>query len=252
MQLNNGIKFENQFINSIDGKTYQELPDAIKNFISHSFNNVDLNSVFHAEHCDPQAKPDVMINYKGETHFVSLKTGKARILHAEQLSKFADKLDKAGIPPTYIETVKKFHYGDGTTDGSGTERLGYDRLFPKMYPEICTANLYLNDNINFIVDFVDTLMFKGNNPNLPVADFIYHGTMEKGVFTSRIQVLKYVRCKHSRFEYIRNLHIGPIHFTPYARYADKTNREDYEYKRDIVTFSWPNLIADIEYISKWY
>ena len=127
MFINNGFEFENEFINTINCKKINEIPLNIRSCLKQMFDGVeDENSCFFATHCDPRGKPDVEITFKNQKHYISLKTGSATIVHAENIDIFISKLEKLGISKSTIEIIKKFQYGDGTTDGTGTKRLSYE------------------------------------------------------------------------------------------------------------------------------
>ena len=117
-----------------------------------------------------------------------------------------------------------------------------------MLKDFSVANEELNQYNQDVVNFVDKVVFIGNDENLPSADFIYHGNINFGVICSRQNVIKHLRKRN--YDYMRNLHIGPIQFHPYARYVNGVGK--HEYKRDIVNFKWINFIGDLEYIAQHY
>lgn len=248
MPQNYGLQFETDFINYLNNKKFCQLSENFSKICKVIFTSISENDLIFAEHCDLSAKPDVKITVNGETHFISLKTNTAKHVHSEELEKFISKLILNNISKSTIDTIKKFHYGDGTLNGTGSIRMTYDELFPTMISEIKTANEELNEYNERMLNFVVNSVFVGNNPNLPEADFIYHGSLNFGIIVSRKQVIKHL--KKRNYDYMRNLHIGPIQFHPYARYASFNERNPY--KRNIVNFVWVNFVSDLEYISSHY
>ena len=246
--IDTGTKFEAEIISNLNDKTYDQLSANLKNIIRNMFPDVCEHSLIKAEHCDPYGKPDVKITINDESHFLSLKTGTAKSIHCEAFSKFLAKVEEIGVSEKTISILKRFQYGDGTEDGTGEVRLTYEELFPKMVQDIKYANEELNYSNEKMVQFVDTLVFKGNCPEKPSADFIYHGNIEYGVIVSRQKILKHLRRKN--YDYMRNLHIGPIQFHPYARYVDF--EANYPEKREKTNFKWINFEADLYYISTHY
>lgn len=248
MYNNNGTLAEQEFIKALDMQKFSDLNNNLKNFISIIFPQIDDSEVLHAEHCNPLGKPDIKVTFKGESHFVSLKSGTAEHVHNEQLTKFLKKIEMFHVPSFVMDTLKRFHYGDGTLDGTGDVRMSYEELFPTMISDIRVANDYLNESNDNIVNFVDTIVFKGNDESLPAADFLYHGNVNYGIMCSRKQVLKHLKRKN--YDFMRNLHIGPIQFHPYARYVAGDGA--HPFKRELVNFKWVNLIPDIDYIFNHY
>lgn len=248
MSINYGTNFEDDFIESINTKKYFNLSENMKQVIKTMFPNVKEENQIVAEKCDPYGKPDIKVTIGDLSHYVSLKTNTAKHIHSEELSIFIKQLTNFNISSKTLDTIRKFHYGDGTLDGTGNIRMTYDELFPTMIKEIKEANEELNEFNEHVVKLVDKFVFIGNNESRPSADFIYHGSLKFGVICSRKQVLKHLRRRN--YDFMRNLHIGPIQFHPYARYA--SFKEKHPYKRDIVNFVWVNFISDLEYISNHY
>ena len=246
--VNDGIKFEKIFISAVNNKHFDELSNNLQHIIKVMFPYTFNEGIITACHCDPTGKPDVKIVIGTEEHYLSLKTGSSQAVHCEDFHKFLDKVNKIGVSEKTISTLKRFQYGDGTEDGTGTVRQSFVELFPQMVKEIKDANEELNYSNDRMVEFVDILVFKGNYDEKPSADFIYHGNMDYGVIVSRNQVLKHLRRRN--YEYMRNLHIGPIQFHPYARYVDFES--NYPEKREKTNFKWVNFESDLYYISTHY
>lgn len=248
MFINPGLKVENDLIEALNNKKISEISNNLKHLILHIFDNVNLNATIMAEHCDPRGKPDIKLIIENETHYLSVKSGQSKSIHCEEINKFIKFLSDSEVSQETIDTILLYQYGDGTTDGSGKERLGYDDLFPFLVKRIKKANEELNEYNDFLLRFIDRVLFKGNFPDLPAADCIYHGNVEYGVACTKKQIIKHLRKKN--YDYMHNLHIGPVQFRPYARYVDFIERNPG--KRSITQFGWVNLNADLMYISERY
>lgn len=248
MSTNNGTQFELDFMNALNEKHFSELSENLQKVVKMIFPNVSSQDIVKSEKCDPYGKPDISIIVNGVAHFVSLKTNTAKHVHSESLNVFVDQLKNYNISNDTINVIKKFHYGDGTLNGKGEIRMSYDELFPTMISEIKIANEELNQFNERMVKIVDKFLFEGNDSSKQEAEFIYHGSLNFGVLCSRKQVIKHLRRRN--YDYMRNLHIGPLQFHPYARYA--SFKEKNPYKREIVNFVWVNFISDLEYISEHY
>ena len=246
--IDSGTKFEAQMIDALNNKRFDDLSANLQNIIKTMFPNVEKSNIITSEHCEPYGKPDIKVTINDETHFLSLKTGTSKMIHCEAFEKFLLKVKDIGVTEKTISILKRFQYGDDTEDGTGKKRYSYEELFPLMFNDFRYANQDLNYSNEKMVQFVDILVFKGNYPEYPSADFIYHGNIEYGVIVSREQVLRHLRRKN--YDYMKNLHIGPIQFHPYARYVDF--KENYPEKREKTNFKWINFESDLYYISTHY
>ena len=109
-------------------------------------------------------------------------------------------------------------------------------------------NKELNANKQFVKAVIERCLFKGTWEGNIEADYIYHGDVNYGVVCSKAQIMKHVDKR--TWEYMDNLHIGPIQFRPHARYInDRIKKEEYRWKVD---FWWAKLSADLEYIAERY
>ena len=96
--------------------------------------------------------------------------------------------------------------------------------------------------------FIYRCLFKGTQEKNIEADFIYHGDVNYGVVCSKDQIFKHV--DRRSWDYMDNLHIGPIQFRPHARYTNtEIKREEKRWKVD---FWWARLPADLDYIAERY
>lgn len=247
-QINKGLQSETTFINAFNGKTYPQLGNNLKVVARHLYSDVDDTSVFSAVKSDPRGKPDMTITYKEETHYVSLKSGADEIVHAEDIVKFLSFLNDHGVSQRTQDTLRLFQYGDGTLDGTGAKRLGYEELMPILAPKIREANIELECDKALLLDLADRLVFQGNYHDLPAADLIYHGTVDYGVSASITQIKKHLTRRS--FSFYNSPHIGPFHPRPYARYLDFS--DPYPEKRNIMNFKWMRLYSDIAYIGERY
>ena len=133
-------------------------------------------------------------------------------------------------------------------DGSGKKRYDYIEIRRALDKRIKDLNKEFNSNKDFVKAVIERLMFKGGQEDNIEADFIYHGDIHYGVICSKSQIFKHV--DHRDWDFMDNLHIGPIQFRPHARYVDgDTKKEKSRWKID---FWWATLAADLDYIAERY
>ena len=252
MPINLGNQKEAQMIYALNNRKVGELSNNLKHFITTLFCFVNDNDVIKAYKVDDANKTDFVIEINGQEENISLKTGGAEVVHNEILDNFVDYLRSEGISEETIETIKLFHYGDGSTDGTGTRRLGYLDVVSSLKERIKKANVELNKDVGFVVDTLDHCVLVGaNSKNIPVTA-IYFGELEYGVFATRRQIETHFarRTKAGAYNYMDHLHIGPLLLRPDARYVGKTISD--ERKRERIVVYWPRFSADLEFISKRY
>ena len=133
-------------------------------------------------------------------------------------------------------------------DGSGEKRMDYRQLIHKLAPRIVELNKELNSNKAFVKEFIYRCLFKGTQEKNIEADYIYHGDINYGVVCSKDQIFKHV--DRRSWDYMDNLHIGPIQFRPHARYTNTEIKK--EERRWKVDFWWARLSADLDYIAERY
>ena len=243
----NGIQNEKEIMEALDGKSFKELSDHLKKVVQTMFRDIKDDDVIHAEKVPGFAKPDLKISVNDEKHYLSIKFGSSSSLHCEQLEVLINWLSDHGIDDETIDNLLLYHYGDGTRDGSGQRRMPQQEVLRVYSKEVEQLNLKLNSNRFFVRDFVKRVVFDGNDPFKPSADFIYHGDIEEGEICSKEAMLAY--CKRKTFHRLINVHIGPVMIRPYARYTSGV--ETYPEKRQKVAFEWSRIGWDIMYINKW-
>ena len=88
MIKNNGFLMEEEFVNALNNKDPNSLPNNLNYFIKQLFGVFIDGEVIYCELVEGSQKPDIKITYKGIVKYVSLKTGKAQSVHEEYIEKF--------------------------------------------------------------------------------------------------------------------------------------------------------------------
>ena len=248
MNYNQGELKESQIVANLNEKQVNQLSLNLQNIVRTIFPKCRENDMVFAKQIEGTMKPDFSITIGGETHYVSMKSGSNTIVHQEYINNFIKILKGYGFSEYVFKTILYFQYGDGTLDGTGTERMSYATLRKKLEKAFVIANKELSNNRRAVFELVDRFLFKGSHEEYIPADYLYHGDVDYGIIISRKQMLKHIEYKD--WDYLEALHIGPILFRPHARYYKKSiKKESY---RSRVEFYWPNLLPDIIYIKKHY
>ena len=248
MSSNRGFDNEKLIAEALNGKKFSEINRNLQTMVRDMFGYQDDEEVISAFQIDSMFKPDISITYKGQTKYVSIKSGTAKVFHGENIKSFILFLRSKGVSKETQKTILLFQYGDGTLDGSGKKRLDSYEAREWLHKQIKKANMELNSNPDLIDSVLERTMYQGLDESAPAVDFIYFGTPEYGVVVSKKQIHTYVSQRGWR--YYDNLHIGPIFIKPHARYA---NRQIVSVeRRERVRCYWPDLMSDLDRISKRY
>ena len=244
-----GIENEENFVRCIDNKKYDELNKHLQYFLHYLFPVINAETKFHCFQTRNFAKPDICISLESEMRFVSLKYGECETVHNENIITFKQFLKDNGISDEAIEAYLLYHYGDGTTDGTGTRRMGSVEARFHYQDKIKKLNEEFNKSKDFVKKFAERVMFQGVNPQANGADYIYHGDTDYGVFMSKYQLMKQLDKKN--YDYMTScVHIGPFVVRPHARYSNKEIR-NVEHRHTVV-INYPKIIQDIMYIFPRY
>ena len=244
-----GIQNEENFVKALDQKTFNEINKNLQLLLFYLYPNLDKSKKINCYMTNNFIKPDIVIHQNQQYRYISLKYGHCETLHNESIMTFVEFLKESNISEETIETYLLYHYGDGTTNGTGEKRMSsvetrftYDDRIKKMNEE-------LNSSKAFIKKFADRVMFQGVNSQAERADYIYHGDPEAGVFISREQFMRHIDRKS--WSYMnRCVHIGPFVVRPHARYAEREILK--ESHRHTVTVNYPGIVSDLLYIQNRY
>lgn len=248
MPSNRGFLNEEIIAKAIDGKRFIDINHNLQYTLRAIFPEISNDDIVEAKQLNDIYKPDISVTYKGITKYISIKSGHAVEVHSEKARCFADFLRKHGVSERTIETFLLFHYGDGTTDGTGTNKLNNYDLMVKYRDRIAEANEELNKSTKLMVHVIHHTMFQGIDPKAKVVDYMYFGNAEYGNIISKHQIRMFLEKKC--WKYFNMLHCGPIFFKPRARYINGPVKS--EYRRHMVMCYWPNIAEDFCFIGNRY
>ena len=243
-----GLINEDEIYEALKDKRVSELSNNMRFMMVHLFGILDDKEVIKATKTCEFVKPDIMVTYKNKTLGISIKSNNSELVHCEQLSVFVDVLRSEGISEETIKTLQLFHYGDGTIDGTGKERLGYSEIKYRLLDRIKKANQELNASDERIIRIMNRCMFDGVREDAEKADAIYIGDVNYGVIATKEQIRRYTH--GSKWSFYENFHIGPLILKPHARYVGKQVRN--EKFRNQIDLYWPKLQSDLDFISRRY
>ena len=139
-----GKKNEYLFIDAIDNKKFHELNFLLQNLILYLFPNVKYDTVITCYKNVEYEKADICIEIGNKIKYASIKVGHTNSIHSEKINKFVHFLKSIGLDDEIVNEILKYHYADGTNNGTGKKRLTIEE-----YKNLNAENIrYVNQSIN--------------------------------------------------------------------------------------------------------
>ena len=247
MPTNHGFLREDEMVYHLNQRKVKDLSNNLYHMMQELYGILDEEEVITCYKIDGFLKPDFAIVYRGDTRYVSMKSGSSKIVHSESIKTFVLFLRSLGVSAKTQQTLLLYHYGDKTMDGTGKERLNYDELRMWLHDRIIEANEELN-NREIIIAAITRCVIVGTRENAIPIDCLYHGDYEFGTVATTTQIMKHA--KRGNWNFLQNLHIGPLLMRPHARYVGTSIKN--EMRHQAIEISWLNLHSDIDYMSRRY
>ena len=241
--MNDGFVNEQELRDYINSRKFVNYNCNIQNFLKFTFGIIgNPDSDFIAEKCPGgQVKPDMIVSYKGQKKYISIKKGSGNSVHQEKIDVFFPFISNM-LGNTYLDYLKKFHYGDGTLDDTGDKRYSAAECQTLYAREISQLNIKFNEWSN-LKQFLDRFLFLGNVSKTLYVDVIYHGTITSGLWATRDEVYSYFK-NHS---FPSNaLHFGTLTYQVWGRNNDFV--AVHPDRRYVMQVKWGGLTNDLKAI----
>lgn len=235
---------EENIINVYNNKKYRDLTQFQKNIIKELFKNVKDDDLITSDICNRFSKPDIYFEINNERKNISIKSGRSDSMHFESLKSFILFLRGLGVSKETQKTIILFHFGDGTLDGTGANRLNFEKIIAEYSEHIRKANNEINSPL-IVLEALNRFVFNGIEARKVYTDYIYFGDEDYGVLCSKEKLINFVLSK--KYYHIKTLHFGPLTVQPYLRDVERKSRNTY--KRYIVQIKWHYLLSDMQRIN---
>ncbi len=209
----NGYSNEYYFVKYLNGKYIKELNPMFKMLIEDLYGLLEDNLVIKCWLNDKPQKADFFIEINDIVKGISLKMGSRNSVHVERISDFIHFLIENKIDRDVIIEYLKYHYADGSTNGSGKYRMSVDKYKKENQTKIDSINLAIN-NLDLLNKIVDKFILKGNNSDSSIACII-HGTTTNFIWILSSDIRKIVLSKNNIYQ--SAVHFGPITCQPKSR-----------------------------------
>lgn len=240
-----GFANENEIIDYLNTqKLYDNLNTNMKEFLSFLFSTDLKGSKISAFKPTGMVKPDVAITINGITKYVSVKKGSGNSVHQEQLSLFEMFLKSNSVTPQIITYLKEFHYGDGSTDGSGSTRVSASDWLSNNNKKMIEINKAFKDEC-LLKKVFDRVLFVGNVSPAPVVDSMFHGNVERALWASREEITNYLLKVNNTSS---TIHFSNLTYQVWNR--NLNFNPDTANRRHVMQMKWASLTDDLALIKR--
>lgn len=255
MGRNSGFENEEEIVIALNDKTLKTLSNKnLVAFIKDLFPNITLHDKIYCTLCDRQVieinnrkqsmnpKQDIVIIVNEVEKFISVKKGSGNSVHEEKLETFIDFLVKElQASDEVVKSLKVFHWGDGTLDGTASpeKRLKGKDITITYAKEMGIIHDFFKENKRKIIERV--LLHGAHKEIVNKVDFIYHGSVESGVWCNidyAIEVNQEIENEKSPIS------IGFFSFQNQNR--NTTQNPKKESARKSIQFKWANMQSILE------
>lgn len=239
-----GFINENNLIASLDGKKIYELNKNLKELIHFLYDVDNEKLTIHASSGKKGQKPDLIININDKITRISVKIGNGNSVHQESINDFINFLKLEEVSKKTIEEILKFHWGDGTIDGSGAIRISGTTYKNNHIHEISLINKEIN-NKNILKKAINRFLFQGKDSKYERIDAIYYGNANDGHWATTEEIENYILTR--KFENA-TIHFGPLNYQVWNRCLNFNRKM--EKRRQVIQIKWSSLLKDILYIER--
>ena len=148
-------------------------------------------------------------------------------------------LIESHMPRDLVIEFLKYHYADGTTNGTGSVRMTIEDYKKEHQAKIDSINNFINQK-SLLIKAIDRFVLKGRNSKEKI-DAIIYGIPDDFLWIKRKDIYKILIKK--RNNYSSGIHFSSLSYQPLNRCIN--NNPKYEKCRYISQVKWYNICDDI-------
>lgn len=243
----NGFQNELEIKRELDNKIVKELNPMYRSFIEDLFSNINDSDLINCIIDDSNKKHDIIISIENEKKYISIKKGIKNSVHVEGISSFIHFLIQNHVKRNVVIEYLKYHYADGTTNGTGINRLSAEEYKKENQEKIDMINAEIN-NKGLLIKVIDRFILKGNISDKSI-DAILFGVNDDFIWIKKEDIIKVILSKKD--VYSSAVHFGPLTIQPLDRCLNYNPK--FDKRRFCVQVKWYNLADDIiEFMNNRY
>jgi len=234
-----GFKNEIEIKDYLDEKPVGKLNLMFYNFIKDLYGSISDEAIIKCNVDYNNKKFDLVLSIDGVFKRISVKKGIHNSVHVEGVSSFIHFLIDSGVDRDVVIEYLKYHYADGTTNGTGVHRMSVEE-YKLDYQEKID---FINEQINtpyILKRAIRRFVLQGKNSNQSI-DAILYGTVNDFLCIKSDDIEKIIMKQIDM--YSTGVHFGPLYCQPMTRCLN--HNEAYERKRFCVQIKWYTIFKDI-------
>lgn len=235
----NGYVNEIEFVKKLNKKKYRDLDYNLQLFVKELYDEIDVNKEIKCYKNKELQKFDIIVEYNNIKKRISIKKGVKNSVHAEPISEFVHFLIECKMPRNLVISFLKYHYADGTTNGTGDNRISTTEYKCDHQIELDEINKFINQE-SVINKVIERFIIKGRNSIYDI-DAIIYGVIDDFIWIKKDDIYKILLSK--RHIYSSSIHFSSLFYQPLNRCINRNPK--YEKDRFISQIKWYNLGDDI-------
>ena len=234
-----GYENEIEFCRELNNKKVFSLNPLLREFIFDMFEKVNENDIIKCSVDKDNKKYDISISINGIMKYISIKKGIKNSVHVEGVSSFIHFLIENKVSRQNIINYLKYHYADGTTNGTGKERMDVETYKKNHQFEIDEINKAIKHE-DVLIKAINRFIIKGNISENEI-DALVFGVVNDFIWIKKEDIIRIILSKKD----IQSsaVHFGPLTVQPLNRCLNRNPK--YEKARFCVQIKWYNLSDDI-------
>lgn len=194
----NGLNNESEIVNHLNRKYFSKINNNMRRFLIFLNSNREINddTVIYAKRMSRNVKTDIIIIISGTNYNISVKKGTGNSVHQETIDQFVDFINEHTSTPELIEDFRHFI-------NSFDSNKAYFKKYPQKRKRI--QRFFDLNSRPLLMRFLKTGKFTDNH-----ADYLYHGTVEKGKFETIENIINAMILKTKRGN--ASLYVGHLTF----------------------------------------
>lgn len=234
-----GFDNEREFVYYLNKRRVKDLNPIFNDLFKKLYGNISSNELIIANIDFNRKKTDIIIAVCGVEKRISIKKGIKNSVHVEGISSFIHFLIENGISRDNIITYLKYHYADGTTNGSGRLRISAEEYKKNHQREIDDLNKELN-NDTLVNKAINRFIVKGRNDYNEI-DVLIYGVVDDFIWIVKDDIRKIIIKKIN--DYSTAIHFSSLTIQPQNRCLNFNSK--YDKQRFCVQIKWYNISDDI-------
>lgn len=239
MNTNNGFNNEYEFVKYLNGKKIKELNLLFQDLFEYLYPYESMDSTISCWRNHYPQKTDIMVKVNRVIKGISIKMGSRNSVHVEPISEFIHFLIENNISRESVIGYLKYHYADGTTNGSGGVRKSAADYKINHQAEIDKINKELK-NGKLLKKAMDRFVLKGNNSEYSI-DALIWGDVNDFLWLSKYDIGEIIM--HKAANYSSSIHFSSLVVQPKNRCLNYNPK--YEKDRYCIQVKWYSLFDDI-------